>query len=177
MNIKDFKPGQQVYVAKTKRMSKGGQSEIQWIEEWSITSVGKKYIKAGKKRDNGKILKEVVFEFNDALNRFVEKNDVSPTLFFYTRSELGEEIKKRTINKAIELIELSGDYQVVHIMNQNRENGFPKILAVSNSEIHLFYIRYKDLDKGFEIWKADVALLTDPMTHFDTYEWSESTDI
>lgn len=50
MGIKDFKVGQTVYVELTGNASRGKTAE-QCIEEWEITSVGRKYIRAGRKSD------------------------------------------------------------------------------------------------------------------------------
>lgn len=50
MGIKDFKVGQTVYVELTGNASRGKTAE-HCIEEWEITSVGRKYIRAGRKSD------------------------------------------------------------------------------------------------------------------------------
>lgn len=177
MNIKDFKPGQQVYVVTTKHISTGGKAEIQRIEEWKIISVGRKYIKAGKELSNGEIYNEVVFEFDDSVNQFVEKTvDCFLTRYLCTLSEIGEVTQKWAINKAIELIELSGDFKVIHVMKPSLENDIARILVVDEAEIYVFYVRLLDSGKGFEIRESRVALLTDPATPFDSYEWSELED-
>lgn len=73
MNIKDFKVGQTVYVELTGNASRGKTPE-QCIEEWEIASVGRKYIKAGKRSD-GRIWVEITFEYRENYGRFEEKTD------------------------------------------------------------------------------------------------------
>lgn len=57
MNIKDFKVGQTVYVQLTGNAAKRSS---ECIEEWEITSVGRKYIKAGKPYNGQKARKTIL---------------------------------------------------------------------------------------------------------------------
>ena len=101
MNIKDFKIGQTVYVELTGNASRGKTAE-QCIEEWEITSVGRKYIKAGK-RSGGKIWGEITFEYRENYKRFVEKTDCCVDYILYlTRQEIEEKNEKSRLFKEIE---------------------------------------------------------------------------
>lgn len=101
MNIKDFKVGQTVYVELTGNASRGKTAE-QCIEEWEITSVGRKYIKAGK-RSGGKIWGEITFEYRENYKRFVEKTDCCVDYILYlTRQEIEEKQEKIRLFREIE---------------------------------------------------------------------------
>lgn len=96
MNIKDFKVGQTVYVELTGNASRGKAPE-QCIEEWEITSVGRKCIKAERKSD-GEIWGEITFEFNDCYGKFVEKTDCCVDYILYlTRHEIEEKHEKNRL--------------------------------------------------------------------------------
>lgn len=101
MNIKDFKVGQTVYVELTRDASRGKTTE-QCIEEWRITSVGRKYVKAGRCSD-GTIWGETTFEYNDCYGRFVQKTDCCVDYILYpTREELEEKIEKSKLLNEVE---------------------------------------------------------------------------
>lgn len=101
MNIKDFKVGQMVYVELTGNASRGKMPE-QCIEEWEITSVGRKYIKAGK-RAYGRIWRERTFEYRENYKRFVEKTDCCVDYILYlTRQEIEEKHEKSRLFREIE---------------------------------------------------------------------------
>ena len=96
MNIKDFKVGQTVYVELTGNASRGKTTE-ECIEEWEITSVGRKYIKAGKRSD-GRIWRERTFEYRDPYKRFVEKtNSCVDYVLYTTRQEIEEKHEKNRL--------------------------------------------------------------------------------
>lgn len=93
MNIKDFKVGQTVYVELTGNASRGKTME-QCIEEWEITSVGRKYIKAGERSD-GRIWGERTFEYRENYGRFVQKTDCCVNYILYlTKQEIEENTRK-----------------------------------------------------------------------------------
>lgn len=101
MNIKDFKAGQTVYVELTGNASRGKTTE-QCIEEWEITSVGRKYIKAGRKSDGG-IWGERTFEYRENYKRFVEKTDCCVDYILYeTREELKRKFEKSKLLNEVE---------------------------------------------------------------------------
>lgn len=100
MNIKEFKVGQTVYVELTGNASRGKTPE-QCIEEWEVTSVGRKYIKAGKWSD-GRILEERTFEYREGYKRFVEKTDYCIDYILYsTRQEIEEKHEKSKLFQEI----------------------------------------------------------------------------
>lgn len=102
MNIKDFKVGQTVWVELTGDTSRGKTAE-QCIEEWEITSVGRKYIKAGRKSD-GTIWRETTFEYREDCGRFVEKTEYYVDYILYsTRQELEEKFEKSKLLNEVEL--------------------------------------------------------------------------
>lgn len=99
MSIKDFKVGQTVYVELIGNASRGKTPE-ECIEEWKITSVGRKYIKANK-TDN--FWQEVVFEQRERDGRFAEKTNYSPDYALYlTRREIEEKHEKTRLYREIE---------------------------------------------------------------------------
>lgn len=101
MNIKDFKVGQTVYVELTGNAIRGKTAE-QCIEEWEITSVGRKYIKAGK-RAYGRIWGERTFEYRDSYGRFVQKTDCCVDYIIYlTRQEIEKKQEKSRLFREIE---------------------------------------------------------------------------
>ena len=101
MNIKDFKVGQTVYVELTGNASRGKTPE-QCIEEWEITFVGRKYIRACKK-ENGIFRFETTFEYNDCDGRFEEKTDYCINYVLYlTRREIEEKHEKSGLFREIE---------------------------------------------------------------------------
>lgn len=101
MNIKDFKVGQTVYVELTGNASRGKTPE-QCIEEWEVTSVGRKYIKACKKQ-SGIFRFETTFEYNDCDGRFEEKTDYCINYVLYTgRQEIEEKHEKIRLFREIE---------------------------------------------------------------------------
>jgi len=102
MNIKDFKAGQTVYVELTGNASRGKTPE-QCIEEWEITSVGRKYIKAAKKGYD-RLFRENTFEFQDYNERFVEKSVYCEKnyVLYTTRQEIEEKQEKSRLFQEIE---------------------------------------------------------------------------
>lgn len=101
MNIKDFKVGQTVYVELTGNASIGKTAE-QCIEEWEITSVGRKYIKAGRKSD-GRIWGETTFEYRENYDRFVQKTDYCADYILYkTRKEIERKFEKSKLLNEVE---------------------------------------------------------------------------
>lgn len=101
MNIKDFKVGQTVYIELTGNASRGKAPE-QCIEEWEITSVGRKCIKACKK-ESGIFKFETTFEYNDCNGRFEEKTDYCINYVLYpTRQEIEEKQEKSSLFQEIE---------------------------------------------------------------------------
>lgn len=101
MNIKDFKVGQTVYVELIGDASRGKTSE-QCIEEWEITSVGRKYIKAAKKGYD-RLFREDTFEYRENYGRFVQKTNYSPDYIIYlTRQEIKEKHEKNRLFREIE---------------------------------------------------------------------------
>lgn len=101
MNIKDFKVGQTVYVELTGNASRGKTAE-QRIEEWEITSVGRKYIKAGRK-SGGRIWREITFEYRESYGRFVEKADCCIDYILYTtRQDIGRKFEKAKLLNEVE---------------------------------------------------------------------------
>lgn len=101
MNIKDFKVGQTVYVELTGNASRGKTAE-QCIEEWEITSVGRKYIKAGRKLD-GRIWAETTFEYRENYGGFVEKTDCCVDYILYeTRQEIERKFEKSKLLNEVE---------------------------------------------------------------------------
>lgn len=103
MNIKDFKVGQMVYVELTGNASRGKAAE-ECIEEWEITSVGRKYIKAGKRHETLGIVREIAFEFEDYNERFVEKTAYYSKnyILYTTRQEIEEKHEKSRLFQEIE---------------------------------------------------------------------------
>lgn len=101
MNIKDFKVGQTVCVELTGNASRGKKPE-QCIEEWEITSVGRKYIKAGRKSDGG-IRGERTFEYKESYGRFVQKTNYSIDYIIYeTREEIERKFEKSKLLNEVE---------------------------------------------------------------------------
>lgn len=101
MNIKDFKVGQTVYVELTGNASREKSTE-ECIEEWEITSVGRKYIKACKK-ESGILRFETTFEYNDCYERFVDKTDYCVNYILYTTmQEIEEKHEKSRLFREIE---------------------------------------------------------------------------
>lgn len=100
MNIKDFKVGQTVYVELTGNASRGKTIE-ECIEEWEVTSVGRKYIKAVKKDE--KVLRiEIIFEWREEYKSFVEKTNYSINYTIYnTREEIENKHERRQLFKEI----------------------------------------------------------------------------
>lgn len=102
MNIKDFKVGQTVYVELTGNASREKTAE-QCIEEWEITSVGRKYIKACKK-ESDVFRFETTFEYRENYGRFVEKTDYCVDYILYpTREELERKFEKSKLLNEVEL--------------------------------------------------------------------------
>lgn len=101
MSIKDFKVGQTVYVELTGNASRGKNAE-ECIEEWEVSSVGRKYIKAGKRSD-GRIWGERTFEYRENYKRFVEKtNRCVDYILYTTRQEIEEKHEKNRLFREIE---------------------------------------------------------------------------
>lgn len=94
MNIKDFKVGQTVYVELTGNASRGKTPE-QCIEEWEITYVGRKYIKACKKQ-SGIFRFETTFEYNNCDGRFEEKTDYCINYVLYPKRQEIEEKQEKS---------------------------------------------------------------------------------
>lgn len=101
MNIKDFKVGQTVYVELTGDASRGKEPE-QCIEEWEITSAGRKYIKACKKES--RIFRfETTFEYRENYGGFVQKTDRCVDYILYlTRQEIEEKHDKSRLFMEVE---------------------------------------------------------------------------
>lgn len=94
MNIKDFKVGQKVYI---ELMGNIGRRSSGRIEEWEITSVGRKYIKAGKPY-NGQVWGDITFEFDEDRGIFVEKTNCSIDYFLYaTRQKIEDKIERERL--------------------------------------------------------------------------------
>lgn len=103
MNIKDFKVGQTVYVELTGNASRGKTAE-QCIEKWEITSVGRKYIKAGKRSEKYGIVGETTFEWRDGYKRFVQKTNYSVGYIIYeTRQEIERKFEKSKLLNEVEI--------------------------------------------------------------------------
>lgn len=101
MNIKDFKVGQTVYVELTGNASRGKTAE-QCIDEWEITSVGRKYVKAGRCSD-GTIWGETTFEYRENYGRFVQKTNYSIDYIIYeTRQEIERKFEKSKLLNEVE---------------------------------------------------------------------------
>lgn len=101
MNIKDFKVGQTVYVELTGNASRGKTPE-QCIEEWEITSVGRKYIEAEKKGKN-QLRFKTVFEWREEHKSFVQKTVYGINYILYpTRQEIEEKQEKSRLFQEIE---------------------------------------------------------------------------
>lgn len=101
MNIKDFKVGQTVYVELTGNASRGKTLE-QRIEEWEITSVGRKYIKACKK-ESGVFRFETTFEYKENRKRFVQKTDCCANyILCETRQEIEIKFEKSKLLNEVE---------------------------------------------------------------------------
>ncbi len=87
MNIKNFEVGQIVWIELVGNASRGKTAE-QCIQKWEITSIGRKYIKAGRRIDN-EIWGETTFEFHDYYEKFVEKTNCCVDYILYeTRQEI-----------------------------------------------------------------------------------------
>lgn len=94
MNIKDFKVGQTVYVQLTGNAAKRSS---ECIEEWEITYVGRKYIKAGKPY-NGQIWSDITFEFDEDYGAFMEKTQCSIDYLLYaTKQEIEDKIERKRL--------------------------------------------------------------------------------
>lgn len=101
MNIKDFKGGHTVYVEPAGNASRGNTPK-QCIEEWEVSSVGRKYIKAGK-RSGGRIWGEITFEYRENYKRFVVKTDCCVDYIIYlTKQEIEEKHEKSRLFREIE---------------------------------------------------------------------------
>lgn len=101
MNVKDFKVGQTVYVELTGNASRGKTAE-ECIEEWEITSVGRKYIKAGRMA-YGRIWGERAFEYREEYNGLAEKTDCCVDYILYaTKQEIEEKHEKFRLFQEIE---------------------------------------------------------------------------
>lgn len=97
MDIKDFKVGQTVYVELTGNASRGKTIE-ECIEEWGITSVGRKYITAGKRSEKWGILGEITFEWRDTYKRFVQKTKCCVNYVLYaTRQEIEDKHERNRL--------------------------------------------------------------------------------
>lgn len=104
MNIKDFKVGQTVFVELRGNASRGKTTE-ECIEEWKITSVGRKYIKAGRPSERCGILNETTFERKDEYGNFVEKTDCCVDYMLYaTRKEIEDKQEKSRLFKEISTV-------------------------------------------------------------------------
>lgn len=102
MNIKDFKVGQTVYVELTGDASRGKTPE-QCIEEWEITSVGRKYIEAGKRSERCGIIGKTLFEYREKYGRFFKKTNHSIDYIIYeTREEIERKFEKSKLLNEVE---------------------------------------------------------------------------
>ena len=101
MDIEDFKVGQTVYIELTRNASRGKTKE-ECIEEWEITSVGRKYIKARKRSEKRGIFREVTFEWRDAYKRFVQKTNYCVDYIIYaTRQEIEDKHERSRLYNEI----------------------------------------------------------------------------
>lgn len=101
MNTKNFKVGQTIWVELTGNASRGKTAE-QCIEEWEITSVGRKYIKAGRNSD-GTIWGETTFGYRENYGRFVQKTNYSIGYIIYeTKEEIERKFEKSKLLNEIE---------------------------------------------------------------------------
>lgn len=102
MNIKDFKVGQTVYVELTGNASRGKTPE-RCIEEWEITSVGRKYIEAGKRSERCGIIRKTLFEYRENYGRFVQKTNYCIDYIIYeTREEVERKFEKYKLLNEVE---------------------------------------------------------------------------
>lgn len=102
MNIKDFKVGQTVYVELTGNAS-GGKTAEQCIEEWEITSVGRKYIEAGKRSERYGIIGKTLFEYRENYGRFVQKEKYRPDYILYVeRQKIERKFEKAKLLNEVE---------------------------------------------------------------------------
>lgn len=93
MSVKDFKVGQKIWVEMIGNEARRRKSE-DCIDEWEITHVGRKLLKAGK-RSGDKIYYETAFEYNDCYGRFAQRDNCCVNYILYaTRQELEEEQEK-----------------------------------------------------------------------------------
>ena len=93
MKTKDFKVGQTVYIELNGNASRG-KNVAECIEEWEITSVGRKYIKACKKIEK-EFCREITFEYKDNYKSFVQKTDYCIDYILYaTKQEIEEKHEK-----------------------------------------------------------------------------------
>lgn len=122
MNIKDFKVGQTVYVELTGNASRGKTPE-QCIEEWEITSVGRKYIKACEKQ-SGTFRFETTFEYNDCDGRFEEKTNYCVDYILYTT--------KREIEEKHEKIRLFREIEQRFSYGSQRDISLEQLRAIDN---------------------------------------------
>lgn len=102
VNIKDFKVGQTVYVELTGNASRGKTAE-QCIEEWEITSVGRKYIEVGKRSERCGIVGKTLFEYRENYGRFVQKTNYPIDYIIYeTREEIERKFEKAKLLNEVE---------------------------------------------------------------------------
>lgn len=102
VEIRDFKAGQTVYVELAGNAGRGKTAE-QCIEEWEIISVGRKYIRAGKRSEKFGVIGETIFEYRGNYKRFVQKTDYCIDYILYaTRQEIEEKHEKNRLFREIE---------------------------------------------------------------------------
>lgn len=113
MNIKNFKVGQTVYVELTGNASRRKTAD-ECIEEWEITSVGRKYIKAGRcscgSTFGNRVWNETIFEYRESYGRFVQKTDCCVNYILYeTRQEIEDEHERERLR--INICNMLSDYR------------------------------------------------------------------
>lgn len=113
MNIKDFKVGQTVYVELTGNAGRRKTAE-ECIEEWEITSVGRKVIKATKKGWAATHF-EVDFRFNDYHGKFTNSDGSCVNYILYALRQEIEDKQER--NKLFAEIRECFDYRNVNIIS------------------------------------------------------------
>lgn len=88
MKIKDFKPGQEVFVL---TREKGRQTE-HFVKKYTVTSVGRKYVKATPQGTNWPV---EFYKRHDEENFLVENKDWgNPAMLFATEEALNDDIEK-----------------------------------------------------------------------------------
>lgn len=99
MDIKDFKVGQTVYIELTGN-AKRGKTEDELIEEWEITSVGRKIIKATTKKYNRSI--EFINRNDGDEGLWLDRSGTCVNYILYAnKQELEDAIEMRKLFKEV----------------------------------------------------------------------------